>query len=480
MPVRPWVPLRRTAGSPRNLNGSAGRARSESSAKQDLIANGILGDLSSEGAQLLAGTGAETCAEIAGNHPDCRLTALMRARVLPWACALAALSPAGALMPPLHVPLAPRTALRVARRGAPPPVGSYDWNRSPPEKQLPNEALELCVYELTDALSRVRELRPTQGRQVVLQRSLWRAQGRNPKFKVSGLYSGEPSFTRLFTHETWSGYTGLSPWRRWLRVAQTWRFSTILASVAPICLAFSTWAFCIARLPAALLPRTSPVPMSLMGTAIGLLLVFRTNNSYLRLNEARALWGGAVYLSRELAQGVATALLFDPQLPDADRARQGASRIYRHIAAYAWELQAKLSGRPGGEEVAPDNEIVAWHRPPSLTRELAPGEQLDVLQVPRGTRFAPLRHAPLTRSPTCVLTRPRRCCPTRPTGSARSARARCSCSAGCAASSTRSTAQGICRRMSTATSKRTCADESHPITNGHAALLRSKSAWLGA
>ena len=120
------------------------------------------------------------------------------------------------------------------------------------------------------------------------QEKLWLTTGRDPRMKVSGLQSEEPSFTRIFTHATWSRYTGRQPLIRWLTISSTWRFSTILYAVAPIAALSSLWAFIIARLPAVLLPRTSPVPMSLMGTALGLLLVFRTNNSYLRLMEVRA------------------------------------------------------------------------------------------------------------------------------------------------------------------------------------------------
>ena len=85
---------------------------------------------------------------------------------------------------------------------------------------------------------------------------------------------------KLFTHETWKATPiggrsigGCAP--------SSWRYSTVLRAVAPISFFAALWAYTIAHLPRALLPRTSPVPMSLMGTALGLLLVFRTNNSYL-------------------------------------------------------------------------------------------------------------------------------------------------------------------------------------------------------
>jgi predicted membrane chloride channel (bestrophin family) len=166
------------------------------------------------------------------------------------------------------------------------------------------------------------------------QASLWAAAGLNPTYKVSGAITGEPSFTRLFSHEDWRYYTGKSPIRRWLRTVMTWRYSTVLRALWPISLIAAIWAFLISSLPGALLPRTSPVPMSLFGQALGLLLVFRTNNTYQRLNEARALWGRAVFLTRNIAQGVATALLFDDDLPQKAAARDAAAASCRYLAAF--------------------------------------------------------------------------------------------------------------------------------------------------
>lgn len=50
-------------------------------------------------------------------------------------------------------------------------------------------------------------------------RSLWQAAGLDPslRYKVSGMVTGEPSFTRLFSHETWRKYSGVSPAQRWMR-----------------------------------------------------------------------------------------------------------------------------------------------------------------------------------------------------------------------------------------------------------------------
>lgn len=180
-------------------------------------------------------------------------------------------------------------------------------------------------------------------------------------WKISGQCSGEPSFTRLFTHETWQEYTGRRLVSRWWSVSLTWPFSTVLRSVAPVAGLASLWAYLIASLPRALLPRTSPVPMSLMGTALGLLLVFRTNNSYLRLSEARQLWSQLVTLTRGLAQGVATALLYDRHVADRAVAQVGAARICQYLAAFAWELCAKLTGG----EAATDTAVLTALLPPA-------------------------------------------------------------------------------------------------------------------
>jgi len=189
---------------------------------------------------------------------------------------------------------------------------------------------------LPAALAAVRALRPPEETQQKALKSC-------APFKVSGASTDEPTFTRLFTHEAWRRYTGRTPLLRWWRTTVTWGDSTIVRAVLPISAIASLYAYCIARLPGVLLPRTSPVPMSLIGTAIGLLLVFRTNNSYQRLSEARTLWGHLITYTRQIAVGAATALAFDGNVPARAEARDGAARICRYLAAFAWELSAKLT-----------------------------------------------------------------------------------------------------------------------------------------
>ena len=201
-----------------------------------------------------------------------------------------------------------------------------------------------CSMPACSDYTRILDLFLWQVGERATQKALWSMIGREPQRFVSGLTSDEPSFTRLFTHETWRAYTGRPILTRWLVILRTWRYSTVLRAVYPVSALASIWAYAVASLPRALLPRTSPVPMSLMGTALGLLLVFRTNNSYLRLAEARALWSTMLCAVRALAQGVATALLWDERHAKSEEARDSAARVCRYLACFAWELRARLMG----------------------------------------------------------------------------------------------------------------------------------------
>ena len=55
------------------------------------------------------------------------------------------------------------------------------------------------------------------------------------------------------------------------------------------------------------------------------------------------LWSQVLTHAREVAQGAATALLFDKHVADRRVARAGAARVCRYLAAFAWELCAKLT-----------------------------------------------------------------------------------------------------------------------------------------
>jgi len=147
----------------------------------------------------------------------------------------------------------------------------------------------------------------------------------------------EPSFRRLFTHETWSRYTGVPPLKRWARALKLWRFSDVSRAVLPLVGLVFLWSLSVATFLPMLAPglaaRVSQlwIPLSLQGTAIGLLMVFRTNNAYLRLAEAREQWGKLLMLLREVSTKASVSLPY------------GAScNTCRYLCAFTWSLRDKL------------------------------------------------------------------------------------------------------------------------------------------
>lgn len=77
---------------------------------------------------------------------------------------------------------------------------------------------------------------------------------------------------------------------------------------------------------------------SLVGVALGLLLVFRTNVSYERYWEGRRMWGNIINASRDLARGVTVHLAGDPTRRDA---------VIRWTIAFSNAAMASLRGGSG-------------------------------------------------------------------------------------------------------------------------------------
>jgi len=127
-----------------------------------------------------------------------------------------------------------------------------------------------------------------------------------------------------------------------LRAISARVFSAVLWSVAV--LLFHQYAYPVS------LPATEH---SLVGVAIGLLLVFRTNSSYDRFWEGRKLWGGIVNETRNLVRA-AGAVVADMEL------RQ---RLAAWTAVYPWAVKRVLRGGEGdlGPAVAalPSAEVKA-------------------------------------------------------------------------------------------------------------------------
>lgn len=98
-----------------------------------------------------------------------------------------------------------------------------------------------------------------------------------------------------------------------------------------------------------------PSVHALVGTALGLLLVFRTNASYDRFWEGRKLWGGMVNETRNLVRSAAVFLA-------ADRAL--LHRVTRWTAIFPYAAMNALRGVKGLgplAEAAPDEVANAQH-----------------------------------------------------------------------------------------------------------------------
>ena len=155
-----------------------------------------------------------------------------------------------------------------------------------------------------------------------------------------------PSYRRLFTHETWKRYTCQAPLKRWWRIMTDLRFSQVSAAIMPEVLLSFAYAFTLSSLLHKLLPTIVAlntdmwVPLSLQGTAIGLMLVFRTNSAYVRLDEAREQWGKLLMLMREIAIKASISLPISV-----------ACKVCRYLCAFSWSLRDKLRDGDNRDDV---------------------------------------------------------------------------------------------------------------------------------
>ena len=195
----------------------------------------------------------------------------------------------------------------------------------------------------------------------------------------------EPSFRRLFTHKTWKRYTGGSSMERiWALVAK-WHYCSVLSSVWPSMLIAAVWATLVTvALPSRLLGQLSNGlggTLGLQGTAIGLLLVFRTDNAYRRLEEARRHWGRVIYLTREITLKCVVSLDYAI-----------VCDVARYLCAYAWSLRDKLRTTKRRDDILElllDSEECKWvcqqrSRPLALLARVRQGlyNQLETGQLP--------------------------------------------------------------------------------------------------
>jgi ion channel-forming bestrophin family protein len=110
------------------------------------------------------------------------------------------------------------------------------------------------------------------------------------------------------------------------------------------------WSAAIVAIHRLLVPVAIPVLLhSLVGFALGLLLVFRTNASYERFWEGRKLWGGIVNETRNLVRGAIVHLGGDPAL---------LANLTRWTAVFPWTVMGTLRDEgnfgPVARELTPD------------------------------------------------------------------------------------------------------------------------------
>ncbi|KAL3926104.1 MAG: hypothetical protein SGPRY_003460 [Prymnesium sp.] len=103
----------------------------------------------------------------------------------------------------------------------------------------------------------------------------------------------------------------------WVKNMRTLPGSLILKRISSP-LIFNMWittAVCLGDSLVGSMPRLIPLPHTLLGSALGLLLVFRTNAAYDRFWEARKRWGIVTSESRALASLACTFMTAEQALP---------------------------------------------------------------------------------------------------------------------------------------------------------------------
>jgi putative membrane protein len=85
------------------------------------------------------------------------------------------------------------------------------------------------------------------------------------------------------------------------------------------------------------------IPLSLFGSAIGIIVAFRNQSAYARWWEARTLWGAIVNNSRSWARQVTTVMMPLSEA-EAEELKVVQRRMVYHQIAYAYALRQHLRG----------------------------------------------------------------------------------------------------------------------------------------
>ena len=209
----------------------------------------------------------------------------------------------------------------------------------------------------------------------------------------------EPTFRRLFTHQTWERYTGGSALGRLGRLVLNWRFDAVLSRVWPVLLVVFSWSYLTARLlPTSMINKVAGglgTALQMQGTAIAFLLVFRTDNAYRRLNEAREAWGNIVYLCRELVIKSVVALEYD-----------AVCDVSRYLCAYSWTLRDKLRTSKRRDDILEVLRPLTCAITPYRATPLTVLHPLPCYTPYRATRFYCAKHPYCATTPHCSCCSP--------------------------------------------------------------------------
>lgn len=146
---------------------------------------------------------------------------------------------------------------------------------------------------------------------------------------------------------------------QWLRTVFIWRGS-ILSKILPLLLLLGLYAAGMVWV----WQRHLPLPLAFLGEltnsvvynlVLGLLLVFRTNNSYDRLWEGRKAWGDVVVNVRNLAR---TIQLCVPVTTEPEKARRQA--VLTMLPGFAVAMKLHL------RDIADNQDLAPYFAPPQL------------------------------------------------------------------------------------------------------------------
>jgi ion channel-forming bestrophin family protein len=121
---------------------------------------------------------------------------------------------------------------------------------------------------------------------------------------------------------------------------------SLIPEITPRLLSCAVWAVAVVAFDRLVWPVAIPATVhTLVGVALGLLLVFRTNSSYDRFWEGRQLWGSLVNESRNLARAAAVHLRADPVILD---------HVIRWTGVFPYAVKNVLRGTEGMGPIAAD------------------------------------------------------------------------------------------------------------------------------